>query len=276
MAQDAADMSIRSGEEPTQEVPLADFFCPTEGEPQDSNEIVTQNQPAASPSQAAQTEGSNCNSPAPVLPIRPANPDLFRMAALPIESPPSMGKWQRARVDNLAGRNGRWTELLQQANVVTAGRPLQMVNVWVNWHVRYTEERTDDWSDALTTLQRGFGDCEDFAIAKMALLAELGISLDDMFLVLLRDRGGASHAVLAVRSDGMFFILDNRTDQVRPAKEVSEYTPIVSYSGDFEWVYSSKSKALKSLGGRDPAKAAALVTTEAGFARLAATTSPHP
>jgi hypothetical protein len=74
----------------------------------------------------------------------------------------------------------------------------------------------------------------------------------------------------------MFFILDNRTDQVRPAREVSEYTPIVSYSGDFEWVYSSKSKGLKSLGGRNPAKAGALVTTEAGFARLAATTSPHP
>lgn len=163
------------------------------------------------------------------------------MAALPIGSPPSLAKWESAKADTLADRTGPWTELLQQANAVTGGHPLQMVNMWVNWHLRYQEDRANDnWSDALTTLQRGYGDCEDFSIAKMALLRELGVSPDDMFLVLLRDKAQVAHAVLAVRQDGGFYILDNRTDRLRLATEVSEYTPVLSFSGDFAWTYGKR------------------------------------
>lgn len=237
MAQDTVGASNPNGDKPTQEVPLADFLCPPASSAEGSNGAIEQAQPSAPPSQVTQDAGWSCSPLVPVLPIRPAAPDLFQMAALPIESATSMDKWQLARIDTLADHDGPWTELLQQANVVTVGHPLRMVNSWVNWHLRYQEDRTDDWSDPLTTLERGFGDCEDFAIAKMALLEELGVSSDDMFLVLLKDSKGASHAVLAVRLDGTFYILDNRTDSLRLAKDVREYTPIVSYSGNFEWVY---------------------------------------
>jgi len=237
MAQDTGGASNSNGDKPTQEVPLADFLCPAASSAESSIGAIEQDQQSAPSSQVTEHAGWNCSPLVPVLPIRPEAPDLFQMVALPIKSATSMEKWQLARVDTLADHDGPWTELLQQANVVTAGHPLRTVNSWVNWHLRYQEDRTDDWSDPLTTLGRGFGDCEDFAIAKMALLEELGVRSDDMFLVLLKDSKGASHAVLAVRSDERFYILDNRTDRLRLAKDVKEYTPIVSYSGDFEWVY---------------------------------------
>lgn len=47
--------------------------------------------------------------------------------------------------------------------------------------------RADHWAPAPETFRRGTGDCEDFAIAKMELLATLGISRDKIRLILARD-----------------------------------------------------------------------------------------
>jgi len=184
---------------------------------------------------------TECAPPPGPAPVRPPAPNLFRMTALPIGNMPSLQKWERARAGGLADREGPWSELLAQANEVTGGNPLDMVNTWVNWHVRYQDDAgQDEWADALSTLERGAGDCEDFAMTKMALLSALGVPADDMFLVVLRDRRNSDHAVLAVRRNGRFYILDNRTDRLQPADEIADYTPVVSFSGEFAWTYGAR------------------------------------
>ena len=179
--------------------------------------------------------------PSPPPPMRPPAPNLFHMAAVPVGTNPSLAKWEHARIGgSLAEQAGPWSELLGEANRVARGNPFVMVNSWVNWHVRYREEAGDNWADALTTLRRGYGDCEDFVLAKVALLSALGVSSDDMFLVLLRDARGADHAVLAVRRAGGFYILDNRTDKLLSAELVTDYTPVLSFSGEFAWMYGKR------------------------------------
>ncbi|MBX7542013.1 transglutaminase-like cysteine peptidase [Qipengyuania sphaerica] len=185
------------------------------------------------------TASEPCVDPGPPPPVRPPAPSLFRMVALPIgKGATSMQKWEEARSYELGGMSGPWDEVLSQANRVTGGNPVAMINTWVNWRVRYEDDRAGDvWSSAPTTLTRGFGDCEDFALAKMALLRELGIPADDMYLVLLRDRQKTDHAVLAVKQGSHFMILDNRTDKVLPATMVFDYTPTFGFSGPFAWTY---------------------------------------
>lgn len=173
-------------------------------------------------------------------PGRPPAPDLFRMAAVPVGKVAPLQKWDQARFGALADHPGPWAELLAQANGVADGNPLGMINQWVNWHVRYRDDAAgDEWTSAGTTLERGFGDCEDFALAKMALLVAAGIPADDMFLVLLRDRRDAQHAVLVVSREGERYVLDNRTDKLLTAEDVDDYTPILSFSGPFAWTYGN-------------------------------------
>lgn len=175
---------------------------------------------------------------APLPPVRPMAPSLFRMIALPVGLNSSLEKWERARLGAVTDRPGPWDELLAQANMIAPGDPIDMVNRWVNWHIRYRIDLPgDEWATAPDTLSRGFGDCEDFAVAKMGLLLALGIPADDMYLVLLRDQRQTDHAVLAVNRDGRLYVLDNRTDTVLPADQIYDYTPIVSYSGPFSWIY---------------------------------------
>jgi predicted transglutaminase-like cysteine proteinase len=178
----------------------------------------------------------------PVPPQRPDAPDVFGEAAVPVRSKLPGSEMARLTVDSLADAAGPWTEMLDQAKALADGERLDRVNRWVNWHVRYVDDPAGDhWSPAADTLRRGSGDCEDFAIAKMALLERLGIPAKDMFLIIVRPaHGRIDHAVLLVRQAGRMVILDNRTDMLLPEARVYDYAPLLSYNGPFVWIYGSR------------------------------------
>lgn len=117
------------------------------------------------------------------------------------------------------------------------------VNSWANAKIRYVEDRqlygqADYWADAKTTLRRRAGDCEDIAIAKMALLAGAGVRREDMYLTIARDLArNADHALLVVKSEGRYWLLDNNTNRLLDASEANDYRPILSYSAGGKWLH---------------------------------------
>ena len=117
------------------------------------------------------------------------------------------------------------------------------VNSWANAKIRYVEDRqlygqADYWADAKSTLKRRAGDCEDIAIAKMALLAGAGVRREDMYLTITRDLArNADHALLVVKSEGRFWLLDNNTDRLLDASAANDYRPILSYSAGGKWLH---------------------------------------
>jgi len=92
-----------------------------------------------------------------------------------------------------------------------------------------TVRTADYWASARDTLRQRAGDCEDIAIAKMQLLAGLGVSRSDMYLTIARDLArNADHALLVVRLDDRYWLLDNATDRLLDASEAHDYRPIMS------------------------------------------------
>ena len=86
---------------------------------------------------------------------------------------------------------------------------------------------SDFWSAPLATLADGAGDCEDYAIAKYVALREFGTVSDDLRLVVVRDiKRKTLHAVVAVRFDGEWLILDNRHLVLVNAVEAFHYFPL--------------------------------------------------
>jgi len=91
----------------------------------------------------------------------------------------------------------------------------------------------DRWSSASETLARGRGDCEDYAIAKLALLRRAGFAERDLYFVVLKDLARrADHAVLVVRSGGRFLVLDNGTDQLTDSAAIRDYRPILTFTAN--------------------------------------------
>ena len=149
------------------------------------------------------------------------------------------GDWSRVSAARLGQRRTR--QLLRAA---PGENLLAQVNSFVNTRIAHVEDRDqyargDYWATAAETLGSGRGDCEDFAILKMQMLAAMGVARDDMYLTLARDLArGADHAVLIVRRGDGWHMLDNATDVVLPANEQSyDYRPMFSYSGDASYLH---------------------------------------
>jgi predicted transglutaminase-like cysteine proteinase len=85
----------------------------------------------------------------------------------------------------------------------------------------------DFWASPLQTLASGAGDCEDYAIVKYAALRELGILPEDLRLVIVQDdKHEIGHAVVAVRFEQRWLILDNRTMAILDVEDVRNYRPL--------------------------------------------------
>jgi predicted transglutaminase-like cysteine proteinase len=85
----------------------------------------------------------------------------------------------------------------------------------------------DHWSPPLETLTTRRGDCEDYAIAKYAVLLDAGLAKEDVKLVVVRNRlPDEDHAVVAVRAGDTWLILDNRSLALAPAEKLRGAVPL--------------------------------------------------
>lgn len=61
----------------------------------------------------------------------------------------------------------------------------------------------------------GYGDCEDYALAKRAALIERNWAPSTLLLTVVTQPNGAGHAVLMVRTDRGDFVLDNQAAEIK-------------------------------------------------------------
>ena len=140
------------------------------------------------------------------------------------DCPPAARRFRKI-VEAVKARDGR-------ARIAEANRD-------INASIRYVSDlaqhgEPDRWTAPLASLAAGRGDCEDYAIAKYVVLREAGFPVVDMQLVLVRDRlARQDHAVLSVRLDGRWLILDNRHTRLVEAADLPHFMPLfgIDYQG---------------------------------------------
>lgn len=199
------------------------------------------------------------------------DPGAFGSVAFPFGALPMADRWQRILAENsdrvfASGCSGSGhackSELVRQlaaTQKIAAGLPvaarLQVINSAVNSAIRYRSDRrsygkTDHWATLAEIAERGAGDCEDYAIAKMWLLKASGIPSDAMQLIVLRDtRRSLYHAVLAVHHEGQVFILDNVRDGIGHDSDLSTYVPIYSLAWRGAWIHGFRSRSVAVAEG---------------------------
>ena len=211
---------------------------------------------------AAESMDSAWRAPARVSSIMPvamkgSASGVFGSVAIPFAHLNAMTRWKPILVqinsDNLESCLGmescsRAGSQIQRAVLASRKMPslidkLQAINTSVNHSIVYEADRAlygkvDYWAGPSETLSRGKGDCEDFAILKMAALHDAGIPTTSMSLVVLRDRKrGFFHAVLAVSTTKGDFILDILNDRVSRDTSYPNYQPLYSITEDNGWVH---------------------------------------
>ena len=171
---------------------------------------------------------------------------LFGMETEPLAEGEVVGKWNRARAGIAQDRNAldrcrtdsncpagaQKLLVLSEEGAGREGRAkVGLINRAVDLAISPASDETqwrvtDHWSGPLETLQSGRGDCEDYAIVKYAALAAAGIPERHMKIVILTNAfPNEDHAVLAVRVEGEWLLLDNRRLALVRDTELTRATP---------------------------------------------------
>lgn len=134
--------------------------------------------------------------------------------------------WRRF-LDQIKGREG----LARLDAINRFMNRYRYVSDLANWGVE------DYWETPNEFLNRD-GDCEDFAIAKYKSLRALGMSDDQLRIVVLHDQNlRIAHAVLVVLDGDKAWVLDNQIDQVIDAERIRHYRPYYSINATAYWLH---------------------------------------
>ncbi|MER9918594.1 MULTISPECIES: transglutaminase-like cysteine peptidase [unclassified Mesorhizobium] len=181
-------------------------------------------------------------------------PGVFGSVALSMRNFPVSARWApvyKAIVDCTASsacerKNSAFAEIVKAAGNKRFIDKLSFVNSSINRAIAYKKDsvvygKLDYWAKPREILERRAGDCEDFAILKMAALLHAGIPAQSMSLVVLQDRKrGFFHAVLSVSTGSGVFILDSLSNVVSRDTDLPTYVPLYSFSTDRAWIHGAK------------------------------------
>jgi predicted transglutaminase-like cysteine proteinase len=162
----------------------------------------------------------------------PPTAEPFGLAAISVTGGNVLTKWRSVeadiRADNevlehcregaercpAAGQN--FLAIIAQGRAQTGRARIGVINRAINLAIEPMSDLAqwavpDRWSAPLETFTTGRGDCEDYAIAKYVALTAAGVAPEDVKLVIVRNTAlGEDHAVVTVRLDGAWIVLDNR------------------------------------------------------------------
>jgi predicted transglutaminase-like cysteine proteinase len=105
-------------------------------------------------------------------------------------------------VGAMALTEARWAELVQVNNVVNSAI------------TAITDEDYYQVAEYWAYPDDGYGDCEDFALAKRKALIAAGWNPSTLLVTVVREAKGTGHAVLMVRTDRGDLVLDNQDGRI--------------------------------------------------------------
>ena len=178
----------------------------------------------------------------------PAAAEPFGLAAVPVVSGQILTKWSgveadirsdnevldrcRANEEQCPAAARNFLAIIAEGRAQSGRARIGVINRAINFAIRPMSDLAqwgvpDRWSSPLETFSTGRGDCEDYAIAKYVALMQAGIAAEDLRLVIVHDLAvGENHAVVAVRFDDEWFVLDNRWLTLVADVEVPRTVPL--------------------------------------------------
>ena len=191
-----------------------------------------------------------------LLPWRPQTWQVWLVAFVLAVSSLCSEAWDVERTLAVAAKLGpraldgaRALQSLQaELQVLDEPSKLRGVNEFFNRRVLFRDDvdiwgQTDYWASPLEMLDKGAGDCEDYAIAKYFSLLGLGVPVAKLRMVYVRAQlggpGGPSqaHMVLAYyeSANAEPLILDNLVSEVRAASRRPDLSPVFSFNSEGLW-----------------------------------------
>ena len=124
---------------------------------------------------------------------------------------------------------------------------LTRINTFFNNKIHYEEDsmvwgEADYWATPLEAIGKGYGDCEDYTIAKYVFLKALKIPEDKLKLTYVKAHiesadSDVAHMVLSYYATPTAepLILDSLITEIKPASQRTDLSPIFSFNSQGLW-----------------------------------------
>lgn len=150
-----------------------------------------------------------------------------------------------------------WHKLMHDLAGASESQQLQQVNHFFNTYIRYAEDIdlwgvSDYWASPEETIERGAGDCEDFALAKYFTLRQLGVAPEHLRLLYTTLAGnGQAHMVLAYWPTPQHeaLVLDNLDADLTPVLQRQDLR--IQFAFDARHLYKPEGETLRAIADAD-------------------------
>ena len=187
----------------------------------------------------------------------PEPEEVFGYVSVDVAATPFDAQWRRASTSPWPQGNAELDAFVSRIRALSVPLRVDAANRWVNAHIAYASDMdvygvADYWAGLAEALTHGRGDCEDFAIAKMQLLAAAGVPARDMYLTLVRDlRLKEDHAVLVVRVGEGAYVLDSNDDTLMRSDQPHRFRPVAAFSENGRWIFGRRTPEAEAEMARE-------------------------
>lgn len=137
-----------------------------------------------------------------------------------------------------------WRDLIKEGESASDWDRIHLANQFLNRQVTYRTDndhwqKNDYWATPVETLGTGFGDCEDYALAKYFTLRAMGMADDKLRLMYVRALSiNEPHMVLVYfeEPEAMPYVLDNMVGEIQLAQFRTDLRPIYSFNASGLWL----------------------------------------
>jgi predicted transglutaminase-like cysteine proteinase len=143
-----------------------------------------------------------------------------------------------------------WGNLIRLDKSKSDQEKLDKVNAFFNSTLSYGDDIDlwgvkDYWATPIEFLCKGAGDCEDYAIAKYFTLKAMGVSEEKLNIAYVKAlHFNKTHMVLTYYDNPGEepLILDNLINDIKPASQRNDLSPIFSFNGTGLWMAQQRGR----------------------------------
>jgi len=130
---------------------------------------------------------------------------------------------------------------------------LERINRYINKQFEFKDDwdiwkQEDYWATPIEALSKGGADCEDYVIAKYFSLLQAGVDESKLRITYVKALElNQAHMVLAYYANprGEPLILDNLIDEIQPARQRRDLSPVYSFNASGMWLERVQGNSIK-------------------------------
>lgn len=154
----------------------------------------------------------------------------------------------------------KYEEIKTEAKNLDINKKLSQINFFINGTLPGLDQHSfginEYWMTPKEFFIKGYGDCEDYAIAKYFTLLELGVKKENLYFAIVDVKGtSGSHMVLLYVEDKKSspLVLDNLSFKVLPLTKREDLIPKVAFNeiDSYQFTNERFTKKVKIEWGKD-------------------------